>query len=234
MLYAGTSGFAYPAWRPAFYPPKLPASRFLEYYATQLNAVEANYTYRRLPSRATLEKWVAATPPGFLFAPKAHMRITHILRLQDAAEFTNTFLNALQPLREAQRLGPVLFQLPPKFSFDAVLFAEFLSALPRQAQYAFEFRDTSWFQPQTYKLLANNSAALCLAESDALDTPEVLTAPFVYLRLRHSSYTPAEFRSIVDRVRAYNPAERDIFAIFKHEDEPQGALHAVELRAALS
>ena len=110
-LYSGTSGFAYPSWKPEFYPEKLPAKKFLSYYATRLNAVEVNYTFRRLPSAATLENWVNDTPPGFVFPLKAHMRITHILRLKPS-EFTEVFFRAIDPLRTARRLGPVLFQLP--------------------------------------------------------------------------------------------------------------------------
>src|SRR5579884_1528870 len=111
-LYCGTSGFAYASWKPDFYPQKLPSKKFLSYYAQRLNAVEINYTFRRLPSAATLENWVAETPPGFTFPLKAHMRITHIQRLK-RSEFTDVFFRAIDPLRAAGRLGPVLFQLPP-------------------------------------------------------------------------------------------------------------------------
>src|ERR1019366_1451200 len=100
-LYAGTSGFAYPAWKPGFYPAKTPASQFLKYYAQRLNCVEINYTFRRLPSASTLENWVAQTGAGFVFAVKANMRITHILRLKNAAEATGLFLKMIDPLRSA-------------------------------------------------------------------------------------------------------------------------------------
>src|SRR5579859_4910481 len=113
ILYAGTSGFAYPAWKPSFYPAKLKADQFLNHYAGRLNSVEINYTFRRLPNAATLAKWVAATPPSFVFAVKANMRITHIMRLKNAAEATELFFKTIDPLRTSRRLGPVLFQLPP-------------------------------------------------------------------------------------------------------------------------
>src|SRR5580700_6814521 len=119
-LYAGTSGFAYTSWKPDFYPDKLPSKKFLSYYSSRLNAVEVNYTFRRLPSVSTLEKWVAETPEGFVFPVKAHMRITHILRLKPS-EFTELFFKAIDPLRSARRLGPVLFQLPPAMKCDSVL-----------------------------------------------------------------------------------------------------------------
>ena len=114
LLYAGTSGFAYPSWKPDFYPQKLAAKDFLKHYATRLNSVEINYTFRQLPRASTLENWVSATPEGFLFACKAHMRITHLLRLRES-EFTELFFRAIDPLRATRRLGPVLFQLPPNF-----------------------------------------------------------------------------------------------------------------------
>ncbi len=144
QLFAGTSGFAYPAWKPRFYPDKLPAKKFLQYYSGRLNAVEINYTYRRLPAASTLTGWVEATPAGFLFAPKAHMRITHILKLKDAGDFTALFLKAIDPLRSARRLGPILFQLPPTLHCDLPLLSDFLARLPDDLRYTFEFRHASW------------------------------------------------------------------------------------------
>src|ERR1700687_1113887 len=113
-LYSGTSGFAYPSWKPEFYAEKLPAKKFLWYYATRLNAVEVNYTFRRLPSASTLENCVNDKRPGFVFPLKSHVRITHILKLKPS-EFSEVFFRAIDPLRTARRLGPVLFQLPPAF-----------------------------------------------------------------------------------------------------------------------
>src|SRR5215813_13564477 len=116
-LLSGTSGFAYATWKPDFYPQKLPAKDFLKHYASRLNAVEINYTFRQLPKAATLENWVNATPADFVFVCKAHQRITHIQRLKEF-EFTSVFLNAIDPLRAARGLGPVLFQLPPNMKAD--------------------------------------------------------------------------------------------------------------------
>src|SRR5436190_13157291 len=151
QLFAGTSGFAYPAWKPGFYPEKLPAKKFLEYYSGRLNAVEINYTFRRLAALSTLTGWVNATQPGFVFAPKANMRITHILKLKNAGEATELFLKTIDPLRSARRLGPILFQLPPTLRFDAALLSEFLSQLPKDLQYTFEFRNVSWLADPTYQ-----------------------------------------------------------------------------------
>src|ERR1043166_2779470 len=133
-LYAGTSGFAYPAWKPAFYPAKTPSNQFLKHYAARLNCVEINYTFRRLPSASTLKAWVEATPAGFVFAVKANMRITHILRLKNAEQATEVFLKAIDPLRTSRRLGPVLFQLPPHLKCDVGLLRAYLDLLPTGMQ----------------------------------------------------------------------------------------------------
>ncbi|HLJ17577.1 MAG TPA: DUF72 domain-containing protein [Bryobacteraceae bacterium] len=227
-LYAGTSGFAYASWKPDFYPAKLPANKFLKHYAERLNSVEINYTFRRLPSASTLESWVAATEPGFLFALKAHMRITHIQRLKPS-EFTETFFRAIDPLRVAGRLGPVLFQLPPDFRCDERVLTEFLSTLPTDLRCAIEFRNKSWLTDGVYKLLEKHGVALCLAESDKLEIPEVITAGFVYSRLRKPEYSVEDRAEIHAKTHRLLESGKDMFVYFKHEDTPAGAQYAEEL-----
>jgi uncharacterized protein YecE (DUF72 family) len=227
-LYCGTSGFAYPSWKPDFYPAKMGQKDFLKHYATRLNAVEINYTFRQLPSAATLEKWVEATPAEFVFACKAHQRITHILRLKES-EFTGVFFKAIDPLRSARRLGPVLFQLAPNFKCDAGLLESFLAKLPPDLLYAFEFRNTSWLVDEVYRLLEKHRVALCLAESDKLEIPQVITAGFVYSRLRKGDYDAAERAEIGGRVATLLAGGRDSYVFFKHEETPAGALYAEEL-----
>jgi uncharacterized protein YecE (DUF72 family) len=233
QLYAGTSGFAYKSWIPDFYPAKLPAKDFLKHYGMRLNAVEVNYTFRQLPSASTLENWVNATAPGFVFACKAHQRITHISRLKES-EFTNVFFRAIDPLRASRRLGPVLFQLPPNFKADSELLAAFLDKLPGDIRYAFEFRNASWLTDDVYKLLEKHRIALCLAESDKFEVPQVITADFVYVRLRKQDYTPEQRQEIATRIREMLAGGRDVFVFFKHEENPAGALYAEELRKSLT
>jgi uncharacterized protein YecE (DUF72 family) len=228
-LYAGTSGFAYPSWKPDFYPPKLPSKKFLEHYASRLNSTEINYTFHRLPSQSTLESWVSAAPTDFLFACKAHMRITHILRLKDAADFTEVFFKAIDPLRTTGRLGPVLFQLPPALKCDVPLLADFLKVLPDDLRYAFEFRHSSWLIDEVYQVLADHKVCLCLAESEKLVIPAVITADFVYSRLRKPEYSPEEREEIADKIRDILAQGREAFVYFKHEETPEGAFHAEEL-----
>ena len=228
-LYCGTSGFAYESWKPDFYPQELRSADFLTYYASRLNAVEVNYTYRRIAQATTFEKWLAATPEGFVFLPKAHMKITHSLKLEDAEDFTRVFLESLQPLRSANRLGPILFQLPPSFKADARVLGRFISLLPKSIQAAFEFRNASWFDEAVYQELRGSNVALCLAENENLETPHVLTADFVYLRLRKPEYTESELASIAYRVQQYRSNAYPTYAIFKHEETPAGALNAERL-----
>jgi len=228
-LYAGTSGFAYPAWKPGFYPAKLPAKQFLHHYAGRLNAVEINYTFRRLPSASTLQGWVEATPPGFVFALKANQRITHILRLKNAAEATELFLKMIDPLRSARRLGPILFQLPPHLKCDEALLADFLELLPADLRYAFEFRHASWLAEPVYELLRRRNVSLCLAESEKLEVPKVITADFVYYRLRKPQYSETDVATIAAGARELLTTGRDLYLMFKHEETPDGALNAQKL-----
>ena len=227
-LYAGTSGFAYANWKPEFYPEKLPSKKFLSYYSERLNAVEVNYTFRRLPSASTLENWVSQTRPGFVFPLKAHMRLTHILRLKPS-EFTEVFFRAIDPLRTARRLGPVLFQLPPALKCDEDLLAAFLATLPRDIRCAFEFRHPSWLAQPVYQLLERHGIALCLAESEKLVIPEVVTANFVYSRLRMPEYSMEDRKEIAGRAEQLMQQGRDVYVFFKHEETPAGAFYAEEL-----
>ncbi len=230
-LFSGTSGFAYPSWKPEFYPEKLPSKKFLSYYATRLNAVEVNYTFRRLPSASTLENWVNDTRAGFVFPLKAHMRITHILRLKPS-DFIEVFFRAIDPLRTARRLGPVLFQLPPALKCDEALLSDFLATLPRDVRCAFEFRHASWLTDNVYGLLEKHGVALCLAESEKLVIPKVITSGFVYSRLRMPEYSAEDRKEIADRVQQLLESGRDVYVFFKHEETPAGALYAEELLRA--
>ena len=225
-LYAGTSGFAYTAWKPGFYPAKTPANQFLKYYAQRLNCVEINYTFRRLPSASTLENWVAQTAPGFVFAVKANMRITHILRLKNAGDATELFLKMIDPLRSARRLGPILFQLPPAMKCDVALLRSYLELLPGDLRYAFEFRHASWLVEEVYDALGERNVSLCVAESEKLEVSPVMTADFVYYRLRKPQYTADDVAGLVTRSQEMLAAGRDLYLMFKHEESPEGALHA--------
>lgn len=232
QLYAGTSGFAYPQWKPGFYPDKLPQKKFLEHYASRLNAVEINYTFRRMPKPDTLAAWAGATPPGFVFALKANQRITHFQKLRDAQDSTAYFLNAIEPLRAAGRLGPVLFQLPPYLRCDVDLLRDFLPLLPSGLRVAFEFRHESWLTEEVFQVLADRNVSLCLAESEKLTIPSVITADFVYFRLRKPQYTADEVAAMRARALELVAGGKDALVFFKHEESPEGALYAEQLLRA--
>ena len=229
-MFAGTSGWAYPTWKPGFYPGGTSAKRFLNYYASKLNAVEVNYTFRKLPTQAMLEGWMAETGADFRFCFKAPQGITHFKRLKDCDESLALFFKAIEPARAAGRLGLVLFQLPPNFKLNVERLAVFLAAAADAAQgvpLAFEFRHESWFCEEIYALLRMHAVALCVAMNDELETPEVHTAPtHTSFRLRHTGgYKPARLKDFAKKMSAL-AADRTVYTFFKHEDEPTGALNA--------
>lgn len=230
-VYAGTSGWAYSSWKPDFYPAKLASAKFLTYYATRLNTVEVNYTFRRFPTEKLLQGWVDATPAEFKFAIKANQKITHIKRLRGAAEFTTEFLGSLQPLERAHKLGPVLFQLPPFLKCDLQVLAEFLDGLPRDLRMVFEFRHASWFADEVFTALRKKNVALCYSESEKIQAPNVQTADFFYLRLRNEDYSA---KGLEERERIVADLRRrgDVFVYFKHEETAEGASRAETLLAS--
>ena len=189
-LYAGTSGFAYPSWKPDFYPAKLASANFLSYYATRLNLVEVNYTYRRIASASTFAKWIAGTPEAFRFSPKAHMKITHSLKLNNAEDFTRFFLESLEPLRQAGRLAPILFQLAPSFSkrtesASAPSFPSCPSRIATRLSSGMPVGSMSRSMRRCVRTMWHFASA----KNEKLETPEVVTADFVYLRLRKEDYS---------------------------------------------
>jgi uncharacterized protein YecE (DUF72 family) len=233
-LFAGTSGFSYPAWKPDFYPKDVPAKKFLEHYSSRLNSVEANYTFRRLATASVLEGWLKATPPDFQFACKAHQSLTHIMKMKDAESFTEVFLKSLEPLRAARRLGPVLFQFAPTFQCDLERLDSYLPLLPKDIRFAFEFRHASWLVDDVYQRLGARNIALCLAESDRLEVPKVFTADFVYFRLRKGDYADRDRADIARHVQSLLSDGRDVYVYFKHEEDPRGALWAEDLRRSVN
>lgn len=228
-LYVGTSGWAYPTWKPAFYPEKLAQKKFLNFYASKLNAVEVNYTFRQLVKESTVQNWLTDTPEHFRFTIKGHQVLTHIKRLKSADDFLKRFLTTIEGLERAGRLGPLLFQLPPNFKVDQPVLSEFLKCLPRGIRAAFEFRNDSWFSEETWKTLRERNIALCVAETEERDTPDVVTANYAYYRYRKPTYTTEERQGMVARIREHHAAGRDVYAYFKHEETPEGVLYAVDV-----
>jgi len=238
-LFAGTSGWAYPTWKPGFYPADVSAKKFLSFYASQLNSVEVNYTFSKLPSAKIIAGWLAQTPDTFRFSFKAPQRITHFSRLRDCEPLVAEFFASLTPAKASGRLGLILFQLPPNFKADLPRLRDFLAIpslrAPGAPPIAFEFRHETWFTPEAAALLTEHNAAFCIAETEDLQTPEVHTAAtHTCFRLRRTGgYTPSEIAAFAQRFTALAET-RDVYAYFKHEDEPTGALNATAfLQAAV-
>jgi uncharacterized protein YecE (DUF72 family) len=234
QFFTGTSGWAYPTWKPAFYPEKLAQKNFLRHYSTQLNTVEVNFTFRQLLKETTVQKWINETPAHFRFGIKAHQVITHIKRLKNTEEFVPRFLGTIENLARAQKLGPVLFQLPPNMKANREVLETFLGQLPRSLNAAFEFRHDSWLTGETYDALRAHHVALCVAETEERNTPDVVTAGFCYYRFRKPTYTEDERKAMTDRIGEHLAQGRDVYAYFKHEETPEGALYAVGMKAAIS
>ncbi len=227
LLYVGTSGWAYTIWKPDFYPKTVASKNFLKYYATQLTAVEVNYTFRRSLSEKAATGWMADVGPNFRFALKANQYITHIRRLQNAEEAIQRFLPTLQPL--AAQLGPVLFQMPPTAKADVPVLRDFLALLPRNFKAAFEFRHPSWFSDEVYQALHDRNATLCVAETEKLDTPEIRTADYIYFRFRQPSYSADDLKKLIDRIGRCVADGLETYAFFKHEEDPRSPHNAVEV-----
>jgi uncharacterized protein YecE (DUF72 family) len=226
-IYVGTSGWAYTIWKPEFYPKNVSSKNFLKYYATQLNTVEVNYTFRRSLTEKAATGWMADVGPNFRFALKANQYITHIKRLQNVEEPIQRFLSTLQPL--ATQLGPILFQLPPTTKADVAVLRDFLALLPRNFKAAFEFRHASWFAEDVYQVLRDHNATLCVAETEKLSTPEVRTASYIYFRFREPSYAPEDVKKLAARIERCVADGLETYAFFKHEEDPRSPLNAVDL-----
>lgn len=214
ILRVGTSGYSYKEWVGSFYPPKTPATRMLRYYGERLGTVEINATFYRMPTAAMLSKWAGEVPESFRFVLKAPRRITHEKKLQQAEDVVRGLIEASAAL--GQRLGPFLFQLPPFLRKDTGVLGEFLARLgPVPA--AFEFRHPTWYDDEVYDLMRAHGVALCLADTEDGEPPQVATAEWGYLRLRRPDYDDATLAAWAERVNAQ--PWREAYVFFKHEDE---------------
>lgn len=218
-LHVGTSGYSYKEWKGNFYPEDLPAKEMLSYYSRRLPAVEINNTFYRLPQPSMIENWRDQVPAEFCFSIKATQRITHIKRLKNCAEETNYLIETAALLGD--RLGVVLFQLPPNSKKDAERLKDFLALLPADKRAAFEFRHESWFDDETFTLLREKDCALVVSDTDEKPLTEIIsTANWGYLRLRRVAYEKNDLDEWMKRVQAQK--WKDAFVFFKHEDEGTG------------
>jgi uncharacterized protein YecE (DUF72 family) len=211
---AGTSGFAFKEWKGPFYPDDLPDRDMLAYYATRFSTVEINNTFYRMPRESVLRDWAARVPTGFSFAIKASQRITHHTRLKpESAEHVDYLLRTTATLGD--RLGPILFQLPPTLKLDLERLRAVLGRLPRQGRYSVEFRHESWFVPDVMATLAEHNVALGIIEQEDFASPAESTADWGYLRLHRLDYEPAAIVAWARQVRAMKWT--DVWVYFKHD-----------------
>lgn len=228
-LRTGTSGFSYKAWKGSFYPEDLSSEDMLGYYGERLGAVEINNTFYRLPKASTLEGWAAQVPDHFRFSIKASRKITHFSRLKESArDPTSYLLSTVETLGE--RLGALLFQLPPNFKKDVARLESFVEMIPEGRPAAFEFRHDSWADEEVREILERHGIALVCADTEDAeeDEPIVATTSWGYLRLRRPGYDDDDLKRWVDRVRSTGWDRALVF--FKHEDEGAGPRMAGRFR----
>ena len=217
-FFVGTSGYSYKEWKGSFYPHQLPQKEMLSYYAQRFSTVEINNTFYRMPKASMLESWAEQVPEGFRFVLKAPQRITHQKRLKDVQDDTEYLLGTAAVLKE--RLGPVLFQLPPNLKKDIDRLAGLVDLIG-EGTAAFEFRHESWLHDEVFDLLRSKSCALCVADTDESPiTDLVSTAGWGYVRLRRKQYTDDDVRTWIERLRSKHWNHAYVF--FKHEDSGAG------------
>ncbi len=231
MIWIGTSGYNYPEWKGSFYPADLPAAKMLPYYAARFPTVEINYTFYRMPTEKLVSGWAAHTPSPYKLTLKAPRRITHDSRLRNCGDLVRGFCAVAGTLGD--KLGALLFQLPPSAKKDVALLDAFLAELPPKVCAAFEFRHTSWLDDDVFGRLAARGLAVCVADSEKLSTPVRVTTDYAYFRLRDEGYTPADIAAWADTIQRATEGCRDVFVYFKHEDEGKGPEFAAMLRERL-
>jgi len=230
-LHIGTSGWHYAHWRGIFYPEKLAASKWLDYYAQQFDTVELNSTFYRLPTENGLATWRDSSPSGFLFAAKGSRFLTHMKKLKDPAPGVAKFFERVDRL--GRKLGPIVFQLPPWWELNLERLEGFLEALPPRHHYAFELRNPTWHTDAVYRLLHRHNAAFCIFEIAGFQSGFELTANFTYIRLHGpdgayaGSYPDATLRSWARRIRDW---QRDLRAVYIYFDNDQAAYAAQNAR----
>ena len=224
QLMVGTSGFSYASWRGSFYPRRLKPEAMLDFYARRLPTVEVNTTFYRTQPEEVVAGWVAAVPADFRFAVKAHRRISHNRRMPNLEEAMRVL--ALEANGFGDRLGPVLFQLPPTAPFDEGRIERIAALLPSHWRVAYQFRHPSWHTPQLADLVERMGAALVYGDGE--EVPGLLgRGAFIYLRLRRETYSAQRLTAWARRITGYLDGGRDVFVYFKHEK--LGPLYAQQL-----
>ncbi len=234
LFRVGTSGWHYPHWKGVFYPENMPTSRWLQHYAEIFDTVEINNSFYKLPSLKTFASWKEQVPEGFLFTVKANRFITHVKRLKDCGQPVQRMLDNAAGLDD--KLGPILFQLPPRFKAKGEVFEEFLRLLPQGGRYVFEFRDESWFSEFVYSILREYGCALCIASSPIFDEVRKITTSFSFLRfhggsiLYGSNYSDEELEEWADFASGLLRENIDVYAYFNNDAYGYAVQNALTFR----
>jgi uncharacterized protein YecE (DUF72 family) len=233
-IHIGASGWSYAHWKGPFYPLHLANNEMLAYYAEHLLSTEINNSFYHLPEKESLKHWDEATPDEFLFTAKASRYITHMKKLKDPQQGLNTFLQRMQILGD--KLGPILFQLPPHWRSNKERLASFLAALSKEFRYAFEFRDQSWLNADIYELLAKHDAAFCIYELDHFVSPKEVTTDLVYIRLHgpggayQGSYSHTALSNWARDMAAWVAQGRTVYCYFDNDERGYAVRNAMSLR----
>lgn len=222
-VHIGTSGWSYEHWKENFYPEKLKSNDWLKFYSTNFSTVEINTTFYHLPRDTTVKNWYAIVPDNFLFAVKASGYITHQKRLHDCKNSLRVFFSSIKALKN--KIGPILFQLPPSFKINLERLTEFISHLSKKHEYVFEFRHKSWFVKETYDLLSKHKIALCITDLNGKLSPEEITSHFTYIRLHGpqkaylGSYGLRKIKSWKRKIESWIAAETSVYCYFDNDEK---------------
>ncbi len=236
-ILVGTSGFVYDHWRGGFYPEKLAKAKWLEFYVTHFTTVELNNSFYRLPSETNFATWRDSTSDNFIFALKVSRFITHIKRLKNTEEAVETFTTRAKIL--GNKLGPLLYQLPPNMHRNDEVLASFLSGLPQGMKHVFEFRHQSWLEEKVFEILRKYNAGLCIFDMPSFTCPLVATADFAYIRfhgstgLYFSCYSDEELADWAKKLANLATNLKKIYIYFNNDAEAFAVRNAVTLRGYL-
>jgi uncharacterized protein YecE (DUF72 family) len=234
----GTSGWIYRDWRGRFYPKELPVRRWLEYYARHFDTVEINNSFYRLPSPEVFRAWRRQAPAGFVYAVKASRYLTHRKKLKDPAEPLENVLGNAREL--GPHLGPVLYQLPPRWHCNVGRLRDFIALLPRDLMHVFEFRDPSWYNGEVRALLSETGMNFCIHDMRGSAAPPWATGPLVYVRFHgptaaayHGRYTRPQLRTWARKIRTFLDEGHDVAAYFNNDVGGHAVTNARQLREML-
>ncbi len=236
-IFIGTSGWNYNHWRKHFYPEKLPVRSWLEYYTENFDTVEINNSFYQLPKENAIKNWMETTPGNFTFAVKASRYITHMKKLKEPEDAFSKFFDRIKML--GKKLGPALFQLPPRWHADPDRLAAFMKLIPKKLRVAFEFRDDTWWKDNILDILKKHNAAFCIYELDGVNSPVEITADFIYLRMHgpkgsyEGSYDDSELAEWADKIKKWSRKGLDVYCYFDNDEKAYAAKNALTLKRML-